>query len=52
MDVAAILKAIRAVSLDCYIIVDGIQHAAHGQIDIASYDVDGYVISPWQMFSG
>ncbi len=51
MDVAAIAKAIRAVSPDCYIIVDGIQHAAHGQIDIASYDVDGYVISPYKMFS-
>ena len=51
MDVEAISKAIRAVSPDCYIIVDGIQHAAHGQIDIASYDVDGYVISPYKMFS-
>ena len=51
MDVGAISKAIRAVSPDCYIIVDGIQHAAHGQIDIASYDVDGYVISPYKMFS-
>lgn len=51
MDVAAISKAIRSVSPDCYIIVDGIQHAAHGQIDIASYNVDGYVISPYKMFS-
>ena len=51
MDVAAISEAIRAVSPDCYIIVDGIQHAAHGQIDIASYNVDGYVISPYKMFS-
>ena len=51
MDVAAIAKAIRAVSPECFIIVDGIQHAAHGQIDIASYDVDGYVISPYKMFS-
>ena len=51
MDVAAIAKAIRAVSPDCFIIVDGIQHAAHGQIDISAYDVDGYVISPYKMFS-
>ena len=51
MDVAAISKAIRAVAPDCFIIVDGIQHAAHGHIDIASYDVDGYVISPYKMFS-
>ena len=51
MDVAAIAKTIRAVSPDCFIIVDGIQHAAHGQIDISAYDVDGYVISPYKMFS-
>ena len=51
MNVAAIAAAIRAVSPDCFIIVDGIQHAAHGQIDISAYDVDGYVISPYKMFS-
>lgn len=51
MDVAAISGAIRAVAPDCIIIVDGIQHAAHGQIDLASYDVDGYVVSPYKMFS-
>jgi len=51
MDVAAISKAIRAVSPDCLIIVDGIQHAAHGQMDLEVYNVDGYAISPYKMFS-
>ncbi|WP_039018435.1 aminotransferase class V-fold PLP-dependent enzyme [Halocynthiibacter namhaensis] len=51
MDVAAISKAIRAVSPDCIIIVDGIQHAAHGQMDLEAYNVDGYAISPYKMFS-
>ena len=51
MNVKDIAKEIRLVSPDCFIIVDGIQHAAHGQIDINSYDVDGYVISPYKMFS-
>ena len=51
MDVKSIAKEIRLVSPDCFIIVDGIQHAAHGQIDINSYDIDGYVISPYKMFS-
>lgn len=51
VDVAAISKVIRARAPDCLIIVDGIQHAAHGAIDIAAYDVDGYVISPYKMFS-
>ncbi len=51
MDVAAIARVIRAVAPDCFIIVDGIQHAAHGQMDIDSYDVDGYAISPYKVFS-
>lgn len=51
MDVAAIAKAIRSVAPDCMIIVDGIQHAAHGQVDLAAYDVDGYAISPYKVFS-
>jgi selenocysteine lyase/cysteine desulfurase len=51
MDVAGIAAAIRAVAPDCYIIVDGIQHAAHGQIDLTAYGVDGYVISPYKVFS-
>ena len=51
MDVVAISKAIRAVSPDCLIIVDGIQHAAHGQLDVSAYDVDGYAISPYKVFS-
>ncbi|MBI1495095.1 aminotransferase class V-fold PLP-dependent enzyme [Halocynthiibacter styelae] len=51
VDVAAVSKAIRAVAPDCYIIVDGIQHAAHGRMDLTEYDVDGYVISPYKVFS-
>ncbi len=51
MNVAAIAQAIRDVSPDCFIIVDGIQHAAHGQLDIDSYHVDGYAISPYKVFS-
>lgn len=51
MDVAAISAAIRAVAPECFIIVDGIQHAAHGALNLASYQVDGYAISPYKMFS-
>jgi selenocysteine lyase/cysteine desulfurase len=51
MDVAAISKAIRAVAPECFIIVDGIQHAAHGRLDIESYGIDGYVVSPYKVFS-
>ncbi|MBC6406665.1 MAG: aminotransferase class V-fold PLP-dependent enzyme [Rhodobacteraceae bacterium] len=51
MDVAAISVAIRAVAPHCTIIVDGIQHAAHGQVDLDAYQIDGYAISPYKLFS-
>ena len=51
VDVGAIAAEIRKIAPDCVIIVDGIQHAAHGRLDIESYDVDGYVISPYKVFS-
>lgn len=51
VDVGAIARTIRAVAPDCLIIVDGIQHAAHGGLDIDSYDIDGYAISPYKVFS-
>lgn len=51
VDVAAVVAGIRKVAPDCFVIIDGIQHAAHGQIDLTDYDADGYVISPYKMFS-
>lgn len=51
IDVPAISRAIRAVAPECLIIVDGIQHAAHGQLDLTRCDVDGYALSPYKMFS-
>lgn len=50
-DVAAIAKAVRSVSPSCLIIVDGIQHASHGAVDIAGADIDGYAVSPYKVFS-
>ncbi|MCP5037137.1 MAG: aminotransferase class V-fold PLP-dependent enzyme [Rhodobacteraceae bacterium] len=52
VDVAAIVALIRATAPDCLIIIDGIQHAAHGAVDIEALGgVDGYVVSPYKMFS-
>lgn len=51
MDVPGIAAVIRDVAPECFIIVDGIQHASHGRMDIDRYDIDGYVISPYKMFS-
>ncbi|EPX82018.1 aminotransferase class V-fold PLP-dependent enzyme [Salipiger mucosus] len=51
MDVPAIAAAIRAVAPEAIIVVDGIQHACHGGIDIEACGIDGYVISPYKVFS-
>ncbi|WP_412507738.1 aminotransferase class V-fold PLP-dependent enzyme [Roseovarius sp. SYSU LYC5161] len=51
MDLPAIARAIREVAPEAHIIVDGIQHASHGGIDVAAAGVDGYVISPYKVFS-
>ena len=51
VDVAAVVKVIRAVSPDCIIILDGIQHAAHGGLSIDDYDIDGYAVSAYKVFS-
>lgn len=51
VDVGEIAAAIRAAAPDCLIIIDGIQHASHGHIDVAAYGVDGYAISPYKVFS-
>ena len=51
VDVAAIAAAIRKVSPGCFIVVDGIQHASHGAVDLAACGIDGYAISPYKAFS-
>ncbi len=51
VDVQGCAAAIRSIAPECFILVDGIQHASHGHISIDSYDVDGYVISPYKVFS-
>ena len=51
VDVKAVANAIREVSPDCIIIVDGIQHAPHGDLHVDTYDVDAYTISAYKVFS-
>lgn len=51
VDVQAIVAEIRAVAPECFIIVDGIQHASHGHIDIDAYGIDGFAVSPYKVFS-
>ena len=51
VDIGSIVKAIRAVSPECIIVLDGIQHAAHGRLFLDEYDVDGYAVSAYKVFS-
>ncbi len=51
VDIPAVVKTIRAASPDCIIILDGIQHAAHGGVSIDDYDIDGYAVSAYKVFS-
>ncbi|MDH3536071.1 MAG: aminotransferase class V-fold PLP-dependent enzyme, partial [Gammaproteobacteria bacterium] len=51
VDIPAVVKTIRAASPECIIILDGIQHAAHGPLAIDDYDIDGYAVSAYKVFS-
>ncbi|MFT5656892.1 MAG: cysteine desulfurase/selenocysteine lyase [Gammaproteobacteria bacterium] len=51
VDMKAVVAVIREASPDCIILVDGIQHAPHGGVDIASFDIDAYAISAYKVFS-
>ena len=50
MDVEAIVKRARAVKPDLYILVDAVQHAPHGLIDLQKTPVDGINIAPYKFF--
>ena len=47
----AISKAVHSIAPEALIIVDGVQYAAHGGINIDQYKIDGYAISPYKMYS-
>jgi selenocysteine lyase/cysteine desulfurase len=51
IDLPGIAEAIRRVSPDCFIIVDGIQHAPHGALTVDAYGVDAYIFSPYKAYS-
>ena len=51
VDVKAVVDVIREVSPDCLIIVDGIQHVAHGAVSLNEYRIDGFAVSAYKVFS-
>lgn len=50
LDVAAIVQRARAIKPDLYIVVDAVQHAPHGLIDLQKTPVDGINIAPYKFF--
>lgn len=50
LDVEKIIKAAREIKPDLYIIVDAVQHAPHGLIDLEKTDVDVINIAPYKFF--
>ncbi|MEZ5792734.1 MAG: aminotransferase class V-fold PLP-dependent enzyme, partial [Nitratireductor sp.] len=51
VDVVSITRLIREIAPQCLIIMDGIQHASHGLIDLDAYGIDGFAVSPYKVFS-
>jgi selenocysteine lyase/cysteine desulfurase len=50
LDIAEIVRHARAIKSDLYIVVDAVQHAPHGLIDLAKTPVDGINIAPYKFF--
>lgn len=50
MDIPAMVEAARKIKPDIFIVVDAVQHAPHGLIDISSLDIDAMDIAPYKFF--
>lgn len=50
-NVVAIVKEVRKVNPDIYVILDGAQHASHGKIDVEEYGSDAYIFVPYKIYS-
>ena len=50
-DMAGIVKGVRKINSDIYIILDGAQHASHGKIDVEEYGADAYIFVPYKTYS-
>jgi len=50
LDIKAIIEGARAIKPDLYIIVDAVQHAPHGLMDVQDLQVDGINFAPYKFF--
>jgi selenocysteine lyase/cysteine desulfurase len=49
-DVKAIIKEARKIKPDLYVLVDAVQYAPHGPIDVADWGTDAYVFGPYKAY--
>ncbi|WP_255301190.1 aminotransferase class V-fold PLP-dependent enzyme [Bacillus sp. Marseille-P3800] len=50
LDIPEIVKQARAINPEMYIVIDAVQYAPHGVVDLEKWDVDGLNIAPYKMF--
>lgn len=50
LDIEEVVRRARAVKPDLYVVVDAVQHAPHGLIDLQKTAVDGINIAPYKFF--
>ena len=50
MNIEKIVRMAREIKPDLYIVVDGVQHAAHGLFDVEKAPVDGMNFGPYKFF--
>jgi selenocysteine lyase/cysteine desulfurase len=50
LDIEAVVRRARAIKPDLYIVVDAVQHAPHGLIDLQKTPVDGINLAPYKFF--
>lgn len=49
-EIEEIVKACRKIKPDLFIVIDAVQHAPHGRIDIDRLNIDGLNIGPYKFF--
>ena len=49
-DVKAIVKEARKIKPDLYVLVDAVQYAPHGPIDVEDWGTDAYVFGPYKAY--
>lgn len=50
MDIPAIVRAIKAINENTYIISDAVQHAPHAALAVADWGIDGATFAPYKFF--